>query len=219
MGSFLNTVNIVFTEPTSSGYIKQVAHLCGLCRVLLPHALQLQQYAQDRDAAAVVKFRAKVARMGSTAGMILAVDETSKDGRAMRRSSFGSTWRVRGRDFVTIGCSGLLPRGERVSALCSFDVTGFVAWEYTGNTFNRPRWWCAPGQTRPEARSSSCHDSSSPVRSVLHRSSSTLVCFPVLARSFSSMLQSTRASGLSTRLAVEVESSCGRRHTAGISRR
>ena len=122
--------------------------------MLLPHALQLQQYAQDRDAGAVVKFRAKVARMGITAGMILAVDETSKDGRAMRRS-FGYGVRGRGNDFVTIGKSGLLPRGERVSALCSFDVTGFVAWEYTGNTFNRPRFLDAAQRVVVRTRSNS----------------------------------------------------------------
>jgi len=72
--------------------------------------------------------------------MMLVVDETSKDSRALRRS-FG--YAVRGRDHVPIGRSGLLPRGERVSALCSFDVNGFVAWHYENGTYNRPGFLAA----------------------------------------------------------------------------
>ena len=72
--------------------------------------------------------------------MILAVDETSKDGRAVRRS-FG--YAVRGRGFTPIGHSGLLPRGQRVSSLCSFDIDGFVAWEHTDGTFNTERFLSA----------------------------------------------------------------------------
>lgn len=101
---------------------------------------QLQQYAQGRDEAAVTRFWQKVRRMRIRGNMILAVDETSKDGRAMRRS-FG--YAVRGRDFTPIGSSGLLPRGERISSLCSFDVNGFVAWKHEKGTYNRDRFLTA----------------------------------------------------------------------------
>ena len=43
----------------------------------------------------------------------------------------------RARGEPPIGERGLGERGERVSALCSFDVNGFVAWEYTNGTYDR----------------------------------------------------------------------------------
>ena len=64
--------------------------------------------------------------------MFLVLDETSKDERATRRS-FG--YALRGTQ--PIGASGLMDRGERLSALCSLDVNGFVASELTEGTFNR----------------------------------------------------------------------------------
>jgi hypothetical protein len=113
--------------------------------------------------------------MGVTARHILAVDETSKDGRAFRRCapsagsitgglscerffalrSFGYSMR----GYPAVGTSGLLPRGERISSLCSIDVDGFVARRHTDNTFNRDGFLlaaqsvvvCACGHRRPKA--------------------------------------------------------------------
>lgn len=96
---------------------------------------RLQQYALKRDADAAAQFWATVKHHGFTADMILAVDETSKDKRVLRRS-FG--YALRGKP--PIGASGLKQRGERISTLCSFDVDGFVAWQYTGGTYNRETW-------------------------------------------------------------------------------
>ena len=69
---------------------------------------------------------------GFKAHHFLWVDETSKDMRALRRS-FG--YAMRGTK--PIGKSGLLPRGDRISALCSYDIDGFVAWDMVDGTFNR----------------------------------------------------------------------------------
>lgn len=114
-------------------------HYSTFCKAV--HALgftrrKLQQYAAGRDALAVARFRAKVARWQLKASMMLAVDETSKDGRSLRRT-FGYAMRGMG---PPIGASGLLPRGMRTSALCSFDVAGFVAWEFTEGTYNAERF-------------------------------------------------------------------------------
>ena len=95
---------------------------------------QLQQYARARDAHEVSLHWAKINFFQIRAAWILAVDETSTDLRDVRRS-FG--YGLRGGSRKPVGNSGLLPRGERVSALAAFDITGFVAWEYTGGTFTR----------------------------------------------------------------------------------
>ena len=109
---------------------------------LQPHALacsaccsyrpQLQHYARARDEHDAALFRLKVRTRGWKAHQFLWVDETSKDMRALKRS-YG--YALRGSPPIDDG--GLRPRGERVSALCSFNVDGFVAWEYTNGTFNR----------------------------------------------------------------------------------
>ena len=49
------------------------------------------------------------------------------------RRNFG--YRLRGE--TAFGRSGLLPRGQRVSALCSYDVNGFIDWEMTDGTYDR----------------------------------------------------------------------------------
>ena len=92
----------------------------------------LQQFAVARDAHLAAVFRHSFRVRGYHDHQILAVDETSKDMRALRRS-FG--YSLRGRP--AIGTSGLLPRGTRTSALCSFDVDGFVAWSFCSGTYNR----------------------------------------------------------------------------------
>lgn len=96
---------------------------------------QLQQYARKRDEQEVDRFCRKIRYYGYKAHHFLWVDETSKDQRSLRRT-FG--YGLRGSP--PIGNSGLGSRGERVSALCSFDVNGFVAWEYTANTYTRERF-------------------------------------------------------------------------------
>jgi hypothetical protein len=47
------------------------------------------------------------------------------------------------RGYPPVGQSSLMDRGDRLSALCSFDKHGFVAWEYTPGTFNRERFLTA----------------------------------------------------------------------------
>lgn len=101
-------------------------------RPLALRCSQLQRYAQQRDAHAASLFRAKVRARRWKAHQFLWVDETSKDMRALQRT-YG--YALRGQKPIDNG--GLRPRGERVSALCSFDLHGFVAWEYTNGTFNR----------------------------------------------------------------------------------
>ena len=93
---------------------------------------QLQQFARRRDEHQAALFRNMIKVRGYKAHMFLVVDETSKDERAMRRS-FG--YALRGQ--TPIGASGLLDRGQRLSALCSFDVGGFVDYELTEGTFDR----------------------------------------------------------------------------------
>ena len=113
-------------------------HISTFCRAVRRLGFtrqRLQQYALKRDADAAAQFWATVKHHGFTADMILAVDETSKDKRVLRRS-FG--YALRGKP--PIGASGLKQRGERISTLCSFDVDGFVAWQYTGGTYNRETW-------------------------------------------------------------------------------
>ena len=95
-------------------------------------ARQLQQHAQARDQAQADAFWAKMRLWDFRAHQFLWVDETSKDMRALTRS-FG--YALRGSP--PIGKNGLAARGERVSALCSFDIGGFVCWEYTDGTYNR----------------------------------------------------------------------------------
>ena len=93
---------------------------------------QLQAFARGRDHRLAAEFRAKLKRLKISADMILAIDETSKDSRALQRS-FG--YSLRGEP--AIGGDSLRPRGDRVSALTSLSTKGFVAWECTSNTFNR----------------------------------------------------------------------------------
>ena len=57
----------------------------------------------------------------------------------MHRSSVG--YMVRG--MAPIGRDSLPPRGDRISALCSFDSNGFVAWSFVGGTFNREQFLTA----------------------------------------------------------------------------
>ena len=120
---------------TETGIDIHISTFCKAVRRLGFTRQRLQQYALKRDADAAAQFWATVQHHGFTADMILAVDETSKDKRVLRRS-FG--YALRGAP--PIGASGLEPRGERISALCSFDVDGFVAWQYTGGTHNRETW-------------------------------------------------------------------------------
>jgi len=110
-------------------------HLSTFCRAV--HRLgftrqRLQQFARRRDEHQAALFRNMIKVRGYKAHMFLVVDETSKDERAMRRS-FG--YALRGQ--TPIGASGLLDRGQRLSALCSFDVGGFVDYELTEGTFDR----------------------------------------------------------------------------------
>ena len=109
-------------------------HLSTFCRAV--HGLsftrqKLQQYAVNRDEHMARVWREKFAARGWKAHQILAVDETSKDMRMMRRSM---GYAIRGSP--PVGRSGLAPRGERISSLCSFDVNGFVAWSHNDGTYN-----------------------------------------------------------------------------------
>ena len=94
--------------------------------------MQLQQYARHRDQHEANLFWQKVNFHRWRAHQFLWVDETSKDLRALRRT-FG--YALRGSS--PVGTSGLGSRGERVSALASFDVNGFVAWDLNDGTYNR----------------------------------------------------------------------------------
>lgn len=99
-------------------------HISTLCRAVWRVGFtrqRLQQYAKERDAHAARCFKEMVAKRYKLE-QLLAVDETSKDKRAFRRTFGYAT-----RGGPAIGNSGLGPRGERVSALCSFDMHGCAA--------------------------------------------------------------------------------------------
>ena len=88
-------------------------------------------------------------RSDFTVAQLLFVDETSKDLRSIRR---GFGYSLRGEPAV--GTSGLMPRGPRVSALCSFDYFGgFRAWACTQGTYNTDRFLTAAQRVVVRSRS------------------------------------------------------------------
>lgn len=123
------------TFQAATGAVIHVSNFCKAMWRLGFTRKRLQQYAAARDAHQAFLWRHSFKVRGYSVDMLLAVDETSKDMRATRRT-FG--YAIRGQK--PIGRSGLLVRGQRVSALCSFDINGFVAHAFTEDTYDRPRF-------------------------------------------------------------------------------
>ena len=96
--------------------------------------VQLRGFSRKRNDLAYRLFKLKI-MYNYSAGQLLFLDETAKDGASLRRS-FG--YAVCGTS--PIACNGMFPRGDRYSSLCAFDVDGFVDWEHTTGTFDRERF-------------------------------------------------------------------------------
>jgi len=112
-------------------------HYSTICKSL--HRLgfsckRLRGYARERDERAALKFKAYIVSTFSPEQLFF-LDETAKDPRAINRN-FG--WAMRGK--TPMHSSGMIGRGRRHSALCGFDVKGFVNWYITKGTFNRTRF-------------------------------------------------------------------------------
>ena len=113
------------------------SHYSTFCKAMhrlgFSHKL-LRGYSQKRDADAALAFKAEIVGNYSAEQLIF-LDETSKDARALNRS-FG--WALRG--VTPVHSVGKVGRGSRRSALCTFDVKGFVDWYIIKGTFNRNRF-------------------------------------------------------------------------------
>ena len=120
------------------------SHYSTFCKAMhrlgFSHKL-LRGYSQKRDAGAALAFKAQVVGNYSAEQLIF-LDETSKDSRALNRS-FG--WALRG--ITPIHSLGKVGRGSRRSALCTFDVKGFVDWYIIKGTYNRDRFLKAVKET------------------------------------------------------------------------
>ena len=109
------------------------------------------------------------------------LDETSKDGRALRRFA-GSASRVRqsnsreccergGRSFgyevlgkYPISHNAILSRGPRISSLCCMDHKGMVDWEHTDGSYNRREFLRAVRRCVVSRHPLPLHGSATPVR-------------------------------------------------------
>ena len=120
------------------------SHYSTFCKAM--HRLgfthkMLRGYSQKRDAAAALAFKAQIVGQYSAEQLIF-LDETSKDARALNRTL---GWALRG--ITPIHSLGKVGRGSRRSALCTFDVKGFVDWYIIKGTFNRNRFLEAVKET------------------------------------------------------------------------
>ncbi len=125
---------IAKTFGAQTGVQRSNATICRALRKLGFTRKKLRAFSRRRNEAAAQAFLTDILRHHSPSDLLF-VDETSKDGRALR-GSFG---------YAALGESpiaenGLYPRGKRVSSLCSFDLTGFVDWVHTDGTYNRQRF-------------------------------------------------------------------------------
>ena len=112
-------------------------HYSTICRALarLGYTCKtLRGYCRSRDEQAALAFKAHIVSTFSPKQLFF-LDETAKDPRALNRR-FG--WAMRGG--TPIHSCGMIGRGQRHSALCGFDVKGFVNWYITTGTFNKERF-------------------------------------------------------------------------------
>ena len=112
-------------------------HYSTICRALarLGYTCKtLRGYCRSRDEQAALRFKAYIVSTFSPKQLFF-LDETAKDPRALNRR-FG--WAMRGA--TPIHSCGMIGRGQRHSALCGFDVKGFVNWYITTGTFNKERF-------------------------------------------------------------------------------
>ena len=119
-------------------------HYSTLLRAL--HRLKLSRkrlrgFARARDEAAARRFKAMIVSTYQPEQLFF-LDETAKDPRALNR---GWGWALRGK--TPLDPTGFVGRGGRVSALCGFDVKGFVDWYIIDGTFNAAKFLDAFEQT------------------------------------------------------------------------
>lgn len=91
----------------------------------------LTKRARERVSEETAVYYSKLSQYYAGPDQLVFIDETSKDGRdALRKYA----WSRRNTPAIVA-----LPfnRGERVSVLAAFDVTGFFSWECTSGTFDR----------------------------------------------------------------------------------
>lgn len=117
-----------------TGVQRSTATICRALHKLGYTRKRLRAFSRRRNEAAAKAFLADVLRHHDPSDLLF-LDETSKDGRALR-SCFG---------YAALGVSpiarnGLYPRGKRVSSLCSFDINGFVDWVHLEGTYDRARF-------------------------------------------------------------------------------
>ena len=91
----------------------------------------ITKHAREASYAEIKAFAYRLQPWYMDPSQLVFVDETSKDGRDVRRR-FG--WSEIGKKFEAV-----VPfsRGERISVLAALDVNGFIAWYSTKGTFNR----------------------------------------------------------------------------------
>lgn len=109
--------------------------ICRLLRFDLKISRKvLTKRARESVTAEILVFYQKLCMFYSGPDQLVFMDETSKDGRdALRKYA----WSRRNTPAIV---SLPFSRGERVSVLAAFDVSGFFAWASTPGTFDRAKF-------------------------------------------------------------------------------